>query len=78
VRCGSGQWASGAARVELSRRPTSPRSSWIVRCSCGWVGRSPSAKAGDALARHHVQRHSSAALQHVISIQLHSVPRANT
>jgi hypothetical protein len=66
------------ARVGVSRRPTPPRASWIVRCSCGWVGQSPSAKAGDALARHHVQRHPSAALQHVISIQRQSVPRGST
>jgi len=59
--CGCGQWASRAARVELSRR----------------LGRTV-AKVGDALARHHVQRHSSAALQRVIGVQRQSVPRANT
>lgn len=38
-------------------------------CSCGWRGHAPSPKAGDTLARHHVQRHSTAALKHVIGIE---------
>jgi hypothetical protein len=57
-------------------RALQPRSRWVMVCSCGWRGRAPSPKASDTLARHHVQRHSTAALKHVISIERQLVMRA--